>query len=70
MRKKTQARVSGTLDPLVRKSDVIRLLDEYRRNHTADAHTKTILRAIRHDVVHDLPNNGVTGVTTAGRNVP
>jgi hypothetical protein len=53
----TQARVSGTLDPIVRKSDVIRLLDEYRKNHTADVHTKTILRAIRHDVIHDLPNS-------------
>jgi uncharacterized protein (UPF0147 family) len=56
MKKKTQARVLGTIDPPVRKSDVIRLLNEYLDDKGAPAHTRTVLRAIRHDVRHNLPN--------------
>ena len=42
---------------LVRKSDVIRLINEYLDHHVNDnEHLKTVLRAIRHDVKHDLPN--------------
>ena len=44
---------------LVRKSDVIRLLNEYLNDKDAPAHTRTVLRAIRHDVRHDLPNKEV-----------
>lgn len=58
-----QERDSGhqnTVEQSVRKSDVVRLLDEYRKNHTADVHTKTILRAIKHDVLHDLPSEDMT----------
>ncbi len=73
MKSKTRkAAGKASLDPLVRKSEVLRLLDEYRLNHTADAHAKTILRAIGHDVVHDLPNASVRGGAAApypGRSV-
>jgi uncharacterized protein (UPF0147 family) len=70
MKQKTQARVSGTLDPLVRKSDVIRLLNEYLDDKDAPAHTRTVLRAIRHDVRHDLPNVPVRRDKTAPENTP
>lgn len=40
---------------LVRRSDVLALINEYLDMQARDdVHVKTVLRALRHDVVHDL----------------
>jgi hypothetical protein len=52
---KTPAAPRNTEEQLVRKSDVLRLLTEYHECHTEDDHTRTVLRALRHDV-RSLPN--------------
>lgn len=41
----------------VRRASVVKLLNEYIKCHAPDKQTKTLLRAIRHDVIHDLPND-------------
>jgi len=40
----------------VRLSSVVKLLNEYIKIHAPEKQTKALLRAIRHDVIHDLPN--------------
>ena len=40
---------------LVRKSDVIRLLNEYHDRHVVDDYARRVIHAIRHDV-RALPN--------------
>lgn len=48
---------------MCRKADVIRLLTEYLKKHAGDKHARTVLRAIRHDVKHNLQNTGLSGST-------
>jgi len=40
----------------VRRASVVKLINEYIKSHAPDQQTKTLLRAIRHDVIYDLPN--------------
>lgn len=44
---------NASLDPRVRKSEILRLLDEYI--HMSEGITKTTLKAFKYDVERDLP---------------
>ena len=58
MSETTAAAPRNTVEQLVRKSDVLRLLNEYYECHTEDPQARTVIRAIRHDV-RALPNTNL-----------